>query len=58
MIPENRVENGSFPIPKLLIEKEDIARFMEEFKGFHAQFADCFSEKNRGRTFFSTWPGR
>ena len=25
MIPENRVENGSFPIPKLLINKEDIA---------------------------------
>jgi hypothetical protein len=37
MLPENRVENGSFPIPKLLIDKEDIPQFMEEFKGFHAQ---------------------
>ena len=45
MIPENRVDNGSFPIPKLLIDKEDIALFMEEFKGFHAQFADCFSRE-------------
>ena len=41
MIPENPVYDGSFPIPKLLIDKEDIVRFMEEFKGFHAQFADC-----------------
>ena len=45
MIPENRIENGSFPIPKLLIDKEDIALFMKEFKGFHAQFADCFSRE-------------
>ena len=30
MIPENRVENDSFPIPKLLINKEDIACFMKE----------------------------
>ena len=43
MVPENRVENCSFPIPKLLIDKEDIADFMEAFKGFHGQFADCFS---------------
>ena len=42
MIPENRVYDGSFPIPKLLIDKGDIVRFMEEFKGFHAQFTDCF----------------
>ena len=51
MIPENRVENGSFPIPKLLIDKEDITIFMEEFKGFHAQFADCFSREEPRKNF-------
>ena len=51
MIPENRVENGSFPIPKLLINKEDIALFMKEFKGFHAQFADCFSREEPRENF-------
>lgn len=51
MIPENRVENGSFPIPKLLIDKEDITLFMEEFKGFHAQFADCFSREEPRKNF-------
>ena len=45
MIPEDRVDNGSFPIPKLLIDKENITFFVEEFKGFHAQFADCFSRE-------------
>jgi len=40
MIPENRVDNGSFPIPKLLIDKVDIVCFMEEFKGFKGSRGD------------------
>ena len=45
MVPESRVQDGSFPIPKLLIGKEDISQFIDEFRGFHAQFADCFSRE-------------
>ncbi len=45
MIPESRVYDGSFPIPKLQIDKGDISGFMEELKGFHSQFADCFSRE-------------
>ena len=30
MVPESRVQDGSFPIPKLLIGKEDISNFIEE----------------------------
>src|SRR3990172_6241868 len=33
MVPESRVQDGSFPIPKLLIGKEDISQFIEEFRG-------------------------
>jgi SRSO17 transposase len=58
MIPENRVENGSFPIPKLLIDKEDIALFMEEFKVFHAQFADCFSREEPRENFYQYMAGQ
>jgi SRSO17 transposase len=58
MIPENRVDNGSFPIPKLLIDKEDIDRFMEEFKGFHAQFADCFSREEPRENFYQYMAGQ
>ena len=46
MIPENRVCNGSFPIPKLMIGKEEINLFTEEFKGFHAQFKDWWNPQN------------
>ena len=58
MIPGNRVENGSFPIPKLLINKEDITCFMEEFKGFHAQFADCFSREEPRENFYQYMAGQ
>ena len=58
MIPENRVCDGSFPIPKLLIDKEDIPIFMEEFKGFHAQFADCFSREEPRENFYQYMAGQ
>jgi hypothetical protein len=58
MIPETRVENGSFPIPKLLISKEDIALFMEEFKGFHTHFADCFSREEPRENFYQYMAGQ
>ena len=58
MIPENRVYDGSFPIPKLLIDKEDIGSFMEEFKGFHAQFADCFSREEPRENFYQYMAGQ
>lgn len=52
MISGNRVYDGSSPIPKLLISKEDIIRFMEEFKGLHAQFADCFYREEPRENFY------
>ena len=58
MIPENRVDNGGFPIPKLLIDKGDINRFMEEFKGFHSQFADCFSREEPRENFYQYMAGQ
>jgi SRSO17 transposase len=58
MIPENRVDNGNFPIPKLLVDKGDIVRFMEEFKGFHAQFADCFSREEPRENFYQYMAGQ
>ena len=58
MIPENRVCNGSFPIPKLLINMEDMKFFTEEFKGFHAQFADCFSREEPRENFSQYMAGQ
>jgi len=58
MIPENRVCNGSFPIPKLFVDKEDITLFMEDFKGFHAHFADCFSREEPRENFYQYMAGQ
>jgi len=58
MIPENRVYDSSFPIPKLLLDKEDISGFMEEFKGFHSQFADYFSREEPRENLFHYMAGQ
>jgi len=58
MVPESRVQDGSFPIPKLLIGKEDLNQFIEEFRGFHAQFADCFSREEPRENFFQYMAGQ
>jgi len=58
MVPESRVQDGSFPIPKMLIGKEDISQFIEEFRGFHSQFADCFSREEPRENFFQYMAGQ
>lgn len=58
MVPESCVQDGSFPIPKLLIGKEDISQFIEEFRGFHGQFADCFSREEPRENFFQYMAGQ
>ena len=58
MLPENRVQDGIFPIPKLLIGKEDIDKFMEEFRGFHSQFAHCFSREEPRESFAQYMSGQ
>jgi len=58
MVPENRVQDGIFPIPKLFIGKEDITQFIEEFRGFHVQFADCFSREEPRERFAQYMTGQ
>lgn len=58
MVPEDRVQDGTFPIPKLFIDKEDIDQFMEEFRGFHAQFTDCFFREEPRENFVQYMAGQ
>ena len=58
MVPESRLQDGSFPVPKLLIGKDDITHFIEEFRGFHAQFADCFSRVEPRENFVQYMAGQ
>jgi SRSO17 transposase len=43
MVVRQDGECGEFPIPKFTVDEFDVEGFMEELKGFHAAFADCFS---------------
>ncbi len=42
MLPEIRSQEHLFSIPKFSIEKGDVKSFMNELKGFHEVFGDCF----------------
>ena len=58
MVPEGCVCNGGFPIPKLFVGKEDMSCFVEELKGFHSQFADCFSREEPRENFYMYMVGQ
>jgi len=42
MLPECRSEEYLFSIPKYNVKSEDVDGFMNELKGFHEIFNDCF----------------
>lgn len=43
MLPECRKNDAIFSIPQFTVEKEDVEDFIDELKGFHNEFRDCFS---------------
>jgi SRSO17 transposase len=58
MQPYKGTTDGIFPVPKLLITKEDVSGFLHELEGFHAQFADCFSRQEPRDNFFQYMVGQ
>jgi len=51
MLPQIRQEEGLYPVPQFSVEKIDIEGFMDELKGFHGAFADCFSRSEPRENF-------
>lgn len=45
MIVRPGCECTEFAVPKFAVDKCDVEGFMDELKGFHAAFADCFSRR-------------
>jgi hypothetical protein len=43
MLPQIRQEEGLYPVPQYSVEKINIEDFMDELRGFHGAFADCFT---------------
>ena len=58
MLPECRIQDDPYQIPKFDLERDDIENFIEEFQGFHAQFQDCFSRQEPRNNFYQYMAGQ
>jgi SRSO17 transposase len=58
MLPECRISGGHFAIPKFTVEKRDVQGFMEELRGFHEEFRDCFSRSEPRENFLRYMVGQ
>jgi SRSO17 transposase len=58
MLPITRCDEHLYPVPKFDLGKGDIKEFMNELKGFHEQFADCFQRSESREHFFKYMVGQ
>jgi len=58
MLPESRVQDDPYQIPKFDLKRTDIMDFMEELKGFHSEFQDCFSRQEPRDNFYQYMVGQ
>ncbi len=58
MLPECRSDEHLFSIPKYNIKSEDVKGFMEELKGFHEIFSDCFHRSESRKHFLKYMVGQ
>jgi SRSO17 transposase len=58
MLPEIRSEGNIFTVPQFRIEKDNIEGFIEELRGFHQQFRDCFYRSEPRENFFFYMAGQ
>lgn len=52
MLPECRTNGETFSIPKFSVEKKEVDEFIDELRGFHEEFKDCFSRSEPRENFF------
>jgi SRSO17 transposase len=58
MLPVTRSDECLYSVPKFDLNKGDIVDFMNELKGFHDQFADCFLRSESRAHFFNYMVGQ
>jgi len=58
MLPVIRSNDYAYPVPKFDLGKSDIQDFMNELKGFHEQFTDCFQRSESRDHFFNYMVGQ
>ena len=58
MLPEIRTNGDIFSIPKFCVVEQDVSQFIEELKGFHSEFKDCFARSESRGNFFKYMEGQ
>jgi SRSO17 transposase len=58
MLPDLRKDEHLYPVPKFDLKKSDFKDLMNELKGFHEQFADCFQRSESREHFFNYMVGQ
>ncbi len=52
MLPNFRKDECIYPVPKFDMHSGDVKDFLNELKGFHEQFSDCFQRSESRSHFF------
>ena len=58
MLPVTRCDEHLYPVPKFDLGKGDIKDFVNELRGFHEQFAECFHRSESRDHFFNYMAGQ
>ena len=58
MQPQRKIEAEVFRVPKFEMLKQDVTEFVEELKGFHGEFGDCFHRSELREHFSGYMVGR
>jgi len=58
MLPAARCDEHLYSVPKFDLGKGDVKDFMNELRGFHEQFADCFHRSESREHFFNYMAGQ
>src|SRR5215217_8496227 len=58
MLPAYRTADEPFTIPQFALTRSDIDSFMEELRGFHTAFRDCFTRQEPRDQFFNYMVGQ
>ena len=58
MLSDIRSDEHLYTVPKFDLGKGDVKDFMNELKGFHEQFADCFHRSESREHFFNYMTGQ
>jgi SRSO17 transposase len=58
MLPSTRCGEHLYPVPKFDLGKADVKDFMNELRGFHEQFYDCFQRSESREHFLHYMAGQ